>query len=147
MNLDGIKFFFDSEFRDKYIHDNNFWLIMIGMSIAILIIFRRDWVMKNRNYKILLMISIGFCIIGNVFGFWIYESETAFGALNGLIISLLSYRFLYNWFEKKFDKIPASPFDTFWSNDKGLMKDGVLNFAYLMFSFFSVALFSLWTKG
>lgn len=147
MNPDGIKFFFDSDFREKYIHDNNYWLIIIGMSITILVIFRRDWVMKNRNYNILLMISIGFCIIGNVFGFVIYESKTAFGALNGPIISLLSYKFLYNWFEKKYDKTPASPIDTFWSSDEKLMKDGFLNFTYLMISFLSVTLFSLLTKG
>lgn len=147
MNPDGIRFFIDSEFRDKYVSDIDFWFIVIGMSYAMVIIFNRDWVLKSNIYRTMLLLAIGLSAIGNVFGFLIYKTGTALGALNGPIISIIVYRLLYEWFKKKYDKPPASPFDTFWSNDITLMKDGLLNFVFLLISFFSTAIFGVWTNG
>lgn len=145
MNPDGIRLFFDSEFRDRYVSDINFWFIIIGMSYAMLIIFKRDWVMKS--YKNLLLVALGLSAIGNIFGFWIFKTGTSLGALNGPIITLIVYRFLYYWFKKKFNKYPATPFDTFWSNNMDLLKDGFLNFIFLLISFFTTAMFGAWTNG
>ena len=146
MNPDGFRFLLDPEFRDKYVSDIDFWFIFIGMSYAILIIFKRDWVMKSQTFKLLLWIAIGLCIIGNTFGFSIYKTGTSLGALNGPLITLLVYHFLYKWFKKKYDKYPASPFETYMSMDKTLMKDGLLNFAFLLISFLSVGILGSWSN-
>jgi len=145
MNPSGLRFIFDSAFRDKQIHDNNFWVLWIGLSYWLLILFARNWTMKN--FKVLLWTAIGLCIIGNFFGFIIYKTGTALGALNGPLITLLIYRLLYDWFKKKYNKIPASPLDTFWSSNWTLlMKDGILNFVFMLTSTLLTALCSMLTK-
>lgn len=143
MNPNGIKFLFDSEFRDRYIHDSSFWIILFGLSYFVLIVFARNWTIKN--FKTLLWTAVLIALIGDIFGFIIYKTGTPLGALNGPLISLLSYRLLYDWFNKKYNKPPASPFATFWSNDWSLMEDGLLNFVFALVSTFSTALLALLT--
>jgi hypothetical protein len=144
MNPNGIRFFFDSEFRDRYIYDQDFWIIMLGLSYWILFLFARDWAM--RKFKLLLWLSIGLCAIGNFFGFFVFERGTALGALNGPLITLLCYRTLYVWFKSRYNKLPASPWDTYMSRDMTLMKDGLLNFVFVMISVFTTVLFAIWTN-
>ena len=146
MNPKGLRFFLDPEFREKYTSDVNFWIILIGMSITLLIIFKRDWVIEPKNYKKLLFLAIGLAIIGNTLAFGIYRHGTALGALNGPLISILLYKLLFNWFVKKYSKKPASPFNTYGVTSMKYFKDGLLNFVFLIISFFSIALLGLWSK-
>jgi energy-coupling factor transporter transmembrane protein EcfT len=146
MNPNGLNFFLDPAFRDKYIHDYNFWIVLLAMSCVILIIFFRNWTMKRGNYLVLLCLALVICVLGNILGFVIYKTGTVLGALNGPLISLLTYRLLYNWFIKTYNKAPATPYETFWSSDMSLMKDGILNFVFLMISGFSIGILGHLTK-
>ncbi|PWT76090.1 MAG: hypothetical protein C5B59_07410 [Bacteroidetes bacterium] len=122
-------------------------LIIIGSSYVWLIVLCRSWVMKKNNYQTLFWVAIGLSILGNIFGFLIFKRGTEFGALNGPLLSLMTYKFLYDWFIRKYDKVPASPFDTYMSNDRTLMKDGVLNAVFVLVSIFFVAVGGLLTHG
>ena len=144
MNLSSVNVFWGG-FRLEYIHDYNFWFISLGFSYWFLIIFFRSWTIKS--FKALLWIAIGFCIIGNIFGFVIFKTGSMLGALNGPLITLITYRLLYEWFIKKYNKPPASPISTFFSMDRTLMKDGLLNAAFVMVSIFSITICSVLTCG
>jgi len=139
-----MRFFFDSDFRDKYIHDLNFWFIIIGLSYLLIILLARNWSIKN--FKILLWTAIGLCLTGNIFGFVFFYKETSLGAFNGPLVTLIIYRLLYDWFSKKYNKPPAAPLNTFYSNDKTLMKDGLLNALFVFVSICLTALLAGLTK-
>lgn len=122
-------------------------MIIVSFFGMLAIIFFRNWTLKRNNYEILLIISMVLSLIGNVFGFLIYKRGTIFGVLNGPLISLLIYKFLYDWFSRKYKKILAHPFDTYLSGDMGLMKDGFLNAFFVISSIFATAIFGALTHG
>jgi hypothetical protein len=110
----------------------NFWLIWIGLSYLIMIPLARDWAMKN--FKMLLIVAVLIFLIGNVVFLMKFKSKMAVGILNCPLITLLTYKLLYKWFQKKYKKPPVSPMDTFYSWDFTLFREGILNFVFLMTS-------------
>lgn len=137
MNPAVFKFFTDPDFREQFVQDNNFWFIMLGISYLFIIGIATTFVI--RHFKIFFWIAICLAIISNVLGLFILETDSAIGALNSPLISLLSYRLLYEWYKKKNKKAPLHILDVAHSNKEGIFYDRLLIFTWYLVSGASTA--------
>jgi hypothetical protein len=141
MNLNGMKLITDSEFRDQFIHDNNFWLIMVGISYLFIIGIATTFVI--RHFTVFLWIAISLSVISNVLGLIILKNGSAIGALNSPLISLLTFRLLYEWYKKMNNKPPLHMLDVAYSNTDGIFYDRLLYVTWYLISGASTAGFAL----
>lgn len=143
MNSNIANFFNNSEFREQFIRDYNFWFILIGLSYLFLIVIFRDFSIKY--FKVFLWIAIGLSAIGNIWGLIFIKSGSALGALNGPLITLLFYKLLYNLYKKIYKTPPLHPLESAYSGQQGIFTDRLLMFVFFLGSIFSTIFCSLLT--
>jgi hypothetical protein len=134
------KLFTNSEYRDRLFSDSDYWLILIGLSYFILLGIHRDLFIKQKSFRWLLIIAVGFSIIANALHYEILEKNTAILILNGPIICLLVYRLAYEAYLKLFKKPPLSPLNMIYNFNEGLVKDRVFNFVVFLIIAFTYGL-------
>lgn len=141
MNTNGLRLITDSEFREQFIHDYDFWLIIIAGLYFFIISYAQSFVIKH--FKIFLIIAILLSLICNIFGIFILKTGSAIGVLNSPLVTLLSYRLLYEWYKKAFDKPPLSILEIAYSREHGIFYDRLLNIIWFLIFGSSTAYFTL----
>ena|SRR5690554_293191 len=107
----------------------DFILIMIGLSIFHIFLFKREILVQKQSS---LYIAIA-CIILFVLGYILIYFDMKIGkALTMPFIQFVLYRFCHFIFVKIYKREPKN---TWWSMDLSLMTDGVFNFLCALFAF------------
>ena len=122
----------DSEYRDRLFSDMDFWLIMFGLSYFILLGLHRDLFVRNKSFRILLIIAIGLAIVANTLHYMILNTTSIIMVLNAPLICLTVYRLSYEAYLKLFNKPPLSPLDITYNFNEGIAKDRIFNFFVLL---------------
>lgn len=104
-------------------------LIFFGLSIFFIFLFKRELLVDKKFTVYFIIYCLVLCILGLILR---YNSVKGGDILILPIFQFIIYRFFYKIFVSIYRKEPK---DTFWSMDISLMKDGIFNFLYVIFSF------------
>ncbi len=103
-----------------------FFFTIIGVSVHLIFLFKRELLFDQRTFKILLMVSFSLFLIF----FLIRENSTPAKGLETLLVPFLAL--IVFWVMKNIYKgfFRQDAKDTFYSMDLKLMRDGVFNFLF-----------------
>ncbi|MBN2748997.1 MAG: hypothetical protein JXR57_05835 [Bacteroidales bacterium] len=101
--------------------------IILGLSIVIIFLFKRDLLIDYNSSRIILVICIILFILGYILDTLAKQEKNFVIALKiPLLCLLIFWGFLWA-FKKLFNRIPV---DTFWTKERNVWKDAVFNILF-----------------
>lgn len=101
--------------------------IILGLSIIIIFLFKRDLLTKQNSFRVIFIFSIILFVLGYVLDILIKQEKSLAIALKIPLLCLLIFRGFLWIFEKLYNRVPV---DTFWTMKKDVWKDAIFNILF-----------------
>lgn len=110
-----------------FINNLNTVFIILGLSIVIIFLFKRDLLIKQNSFWVIFIFSTILFILGYVLDILIRQEKSLAIALKIPLLCLLIFRGFLWIFEKLYNRVPV---DTFWTMKRDVWKDAIFNILF-----------------
>jgi hypothetical protein len=122
----------------------DFIYICIGMFVSTIFIVRRELLIEDESYRLILRVSVLLCVVGIVLHFIDMARYSASGVLLSALPSLVLFRLFRRLFIKWFKREPR---DTFFNWEDILFEDRIFNLVYCLLTFALAMLLGIGMKA